>query len=44
MEVNQYIKDGETELEMGDVVYLSPVADRINIFDEKGEESLLHEN
>lgn len=44
VEVNQYIKDGETELEMGDVVYLSPVADRINIFDEKGEESLLHEN
>lgn len=43
VEVNQYIKDEEEEYEIGDQIYLVPMDNRINVFNESGEESLISE-
>lgn len=43
VEVNQYIKDAQKEYEVGEQIYLVPMEDRINVFDEAGEESLISE-
>ena len=41
VEVNQYLKDQQTEYEIGERVYLTPVVERINVFNAAGEETLI---
>lgn len=43
VEINQYLKDFQEEYSAGDRIYLSPVLERINVFDESGEETLIGE-
>lgn len=43
LEVNQYLKDTSKEYEAGEQIFLKLVTDRINIFNELGEESLISE-
>lgn len=43
IEVNQYMKDLREEFEVDDHISLYPLSERINIFNETGEESLLYE-
>lgn len=44
VEVNQYIKDTQREYEVDEKIYIRPALDKINVFDELGEEPLICES
>lgn len=44
VEVNQYIKDAQREYEVDEKIYIRPALDKINVFDELGEEPLICES